>query len=245
MKLIVLAAGKGERLRPLTNDRPKCMVEYKKKPIIDYIIKCAKDCKIKDIAVVGGYKKKILQSYLKDSNIVFYKNNNYNKTNMVATLFCAEDFMDDDLVISYADIVYKKDILKKLINNKNDFSLIIDRKWKDLWTQRMDDPLKDAETLKIKKKYIIEIGKKPKSYNDIHGQYIGLIKISKNILKKVITIYKKLDRNDEYDNQNFNNMYMTTFIQRIINNSIKAKPIFVDGGWVEIDSIKDLSSKMI
>lgn len=64
-------------------------------------------------------------------------------------------------------------------------------------------------------------------------------------MKKVISIYKKLDRNCKYDNQNFDNMYMTTFIQRIINNSIKAKPIFIDGGWVEIDSIKDLSSKII
>ena len=64
-------------------------------------------------------------------------------------------------------------------------------------------------------------------------------------MKKVIKIYEKLDRNDEYDNQNFNNMYMTTFIQKIINNSINVKPIFIDGGWVEIDSVKDLSSKMI
>ena len=151
MKLIVLAAGKGERLKPLTNDRPKCMVKYKKKPIIDYIIESAKDCEIKDIAVVSGYKKNILESYLDDRNIVFYRNNKYTTTNMVTTLFCAKDFMDDDLIISYADIVYKKEVLKKLINNKNDFSVIIDRKWKELWVQRMDEPLKDAETLKIKK----------------------------------------------------------------------------------------------
>ena len=57
MKMIILAAGKGSRLRPLTNDKPKCMVQYNSKMIIDYILETAKSCNISNIAIVNGYKK--------------------------------------------------------------------------------------------------------------------------------------------------------------------------------------------
>ena len=56
MKMIIVAAGQGTRLRPLTNNKPKCMVEYNNKPIIDYILDAASECNIKDIAIVNGYK---------------------------------------------------------------------------------------------------------------------------------------------------------------------------------------------
>ena len=128
--MIILAAGQGTRLKPLTNKIPKCMVRYKKKPIIDYIIDTAVSCKIKNIAVINGYKKEVLEHYLKDKKVKFFTNKNYSKTNMVSTLFAAKKFMDDDLIISYADIIYKKSILEKLFNSKNDFSVVIDRKWK-------------------------------------------------------------------------------------------------------------------
>jgi len=62
MKMIILAAGQGTRLRPITNNIPKCMVEYNSKPIIDYILDVSKECDIKNIALVNGYKKKYLKN---------------------------------------------------------------------------------------------------------------------------------------------------------------------------------------
>jgi len=240
MKAIVLAAGQGTRLRPLTNDIHKCMVEYQNKPIIDYILEAMKECNITDIAVVNGYKKDVLEDYLKNQNLNFYTNKEFEKTNMVSTLFCAKDFMDDDLIISYADIVYKKEILDKLIDSKDDFSVVVDRKWQELWSQRMENPLEDVETLRINDGQIVELGKVPNNYADIEGQYIGLIKISKRMLKKVINFYDDLDKDKIYDGKDFDNMYMTSFIQLIIDNLMYVKPVFIDGGWVEVDSINDL-----
>jgi choline kinase len=240
MKLIILAAGQGTRLRPLTNNKPKCMVEYKNKPIIDYILDVSKKCKLDNIAVINGYKKEVLEEYLKDEKLSFYTNDNFNTTNMVSTLFCAEDFMDDDVIISYSDIIYTKEVLEKLINSNNDFDVVVDKDWKSLWSQRMENPLDDAETLKIKNGKIIELGKKPKNYDEIEGQYIGLIKISKKILNKVIEFYNNLDKKDMYDNKDFNNMYMTSFIQMMIDNNFSITPIFINGSWIEIDCIEDL-----
>lgn len=241
MKMIILAAGQGTRLRPLTNDKPKCMVEYQGKTIIDSVLQAAQECGIENIAVVDGYKKEVLESYLADRHITFYTNEDFGTTNMVSTLFCAESFMDDDIVISYADIVYDKEILEKLMLSTDDFSVVIDKAWQELWKQRMDNPLEDAETLKIEQGNIIELGKKPNDYQDIQGQYIGLIKISKRVLQEIINFYHSLDRSNEYDGKNFDNMYMTSFIQMIIDHLLDVKPVIIHGGWVEIDCVDDLS----
>lgn len=241
MKMIILAAGEGTRLRPLTNEKPKCMVEYKNKPIIDYILEAADSCNINNIAVVDGYRKEVLENHLKNKNITFFVNKKYDKTNMVSTLFNAKSYMDDDIVISYADIIYKKDVLEKLINSRDDFSVVVDKEWKKLWSLRMDNPLDDAETLKISNGKISEIGKKPNNYDEIEGQYIGLIKVSKNIINKVIRYYESLDKNHIYDGKDYDNMYMTSFIQMIIDNLVDVKPVFINGGWVEIDSVEDLN----
>jgi choline kinase len=240
MKMIILAAGQGTRLRPLTNDKPKCMVEYKGKPIIDYILDTATACSVNDVAIVDGYKKNVLETYLTDKRVTFFENKQYETTNMLATLFCAEEFMNDDIIISYADIIYKKEILEKLIESTDEISVVVDRKWKELWSLRMENPLEDAETLKVIDGNIVELGKKPKSYDDIEGQYIGLIKIKKEKLTQIIDFYHTLDKHTMYDGQNYSNMYMTSFIQMIIDNISVVKPVYIDNGWLEVDSVEDL-----
>jgi len=245
MKMIILAAGQGTRLRPLTNDKPKCMVEYKNKTIIDSILEVAKKCNLENIAVVNGYKKEVLEEYLKNENLKFYTNKEFYKTNMVSTLFCAKEFMNDDIIISYADIIYKEEVLEKLIASKDDFSVVVDKEWKALWSQRMDNPLDDAETLKVRDSKIVELGKKPNSYDEIEGQYIGLIKISKTILGKVISYFENLDKDSLYDGKDFENMYMTSFIQMMIDDLCDVKPVYINGGWVEIDCVDDMKSEIV
>ena len=242
MKMIIVAAGQGTRLRPLTDNKPKCLVEYHNKPIIDYILDVARECNIRDVAIVNGYKKQVLEKYLENRDITFFTNEKFDTTNMVSTLFNAKKFMDDDIIISYADIIYKKEILEKLIASNEDFSVVIDKDWKLLWSLRMENPLEDAETLRVVDGNIIELGKKPGSYDDIEGQYIGLIKISKSTMTRVTAFYESLDKGELYDGQAYDNMYMTSLIQMIIDNLIDVKPVFINGGWIEIDSLEDMEN---
>ena len=248
MKALILAAGFGKRLMPLTKNNPKCMVEYKNKKIIDYIFEALKENNIHEIAVVGGYLSNVLHDYLKSKHKIkyFYKNEIFDSTNMLHTLFCALDFMKlcieekSDLIISYSDIVYFQNTIKAILDSNHEISVIVDRKWRALWSERFSNPLEDAESLKIKDNKIIQIGKKTNNYNDIEGQYIGLIKVSYTFLEKLIDFYFDLPRDKLYDGVNLNNMYMTSFIQELINkfNNVFAVDIF--GNWIEIDSINDL-----
>ena len=106
----------------------------------------------------------------------------------------------------------------------------------------MENPLEDAETLKLDSNdNIQEIGQKAASYDDIQGQYIGLIKIKKKALKKVKDFYNALDKTAVYEGKNFNNMYMTCFLQLIIDKVMPVKAVHIDGGWIEIDTCQDLN----
>jgi choline kinase len=245
MKAIILAAGQGTRLRPLTDDRPKCMVEYKGKSIIATILETMHNCGIEDIAIVGGYKIDVLKEYLKDQTIVFFENKAYEKTNMVSTFFCAKEWMDDDLIISYADIMYTDSILQKVLSEPSPISTSVDLEWLELWKHRMDDPLSDAETMKLDDMgNIMELGKKPKSYDEIQGQYMGLIKIKKELLREIVEFYATLSRDAMYDGKTFEQMYMTSFLQMIIDHIMPIKAVLVHGGWIEIDCIQDMESEM-
>ncbi|EJK6808916.1 CTP:phosphoglutamine cytidylyltransferase, partial [Campylobacter coli] len=160
--------------------------------------------------------------------------------------FCAKDFIlkcieeKQDLIISYADIVYFQDCVQKLINAKEELAIVVDKSWRKLWSKRFANPLEDAETLKMTNGYIIELGKKANAYDEIEAQYIGLFKFSYQFLSEVIAFYEMLDRDILYDNKNFENMYMTSFLQALIEKYNNAKAVEIDGNWCEIDFMSDL-----
>lgn len=246
MKSIIVAAGQGVRLRPITDTVPKCMVQYKSKCIIDHILDTMEAVGITSNCIINGYKKTVLEEHLQSRSVAFYTNEAYDSTNMVSTLFCAEAEMNDDIIISYADIAYTPEVLKALIDSDADIACVVDTRWKELWQQRMENPLDDAETMKLNDDGTIrELGKKPQSYDEIEGQYIGLIKISKQAVSKVISFYNTLDRSALYDGKTFENMYMTSFLQMIIDQLMPVSSVLIAGGWIEIDSVEDMKCEMI
>lgn len=237
MIFIVLAAGQGTRLYPLTKKIPKCLVKYQGKSILDYQLDNCKKIKIQKIFLVSGYKS----SKIKRKNIIKIKNEKYKTTNMLYSLFKLKRLFDgkNDLIISYGDIIYKNRVLRKLINSREQISTVIDSNWYNYWKLRMENPLDDAESLKIdKNNYITDIGKKVKNLKDIKGQYIGLTKISKKISKKILKVW--IDMNNKKNKNKINNLYITDFLQILIKKKFKIKAVSVKRGWLEFDEISDL-----
>ena len=242
MKVIFLAAGQGTRLRPYTDDRPKCMVTLSGKPMLHYQLQVLSDLDIPvtDQAIVGGYLKEKLDA----PGLTLFSNPDYDKTNMVGTLFCARDWMKpgEDLIICYGDIIYEPRVMQAVIQCKGEVCIAADLNWRELWSLRMENPLDDAETFKVDQEtgQILELGKKPESYNEIEAQYMGIIKIRGDKVSAFIDFYDNLDKSAIYDGKSFDNMYMTSFIQALIDNNWEVKPAYTEGGWIEVDSADDL-----
>ena len=242
MNAIILAAGKGERLRPLTNKIPKCMVKLFNKTLLEYQIDVFKSCKINDITVVTGYEA----DKIKIEGVNFLHNQNYDTTNMVETLFCAKEKLTENVIISYGDIIFEKQVLQKLINSNWDSSVIIDNQWKKYWQMRFENPLDDVESLRIDENGLItNIGMKVNSLEEIQGQYIGLMKFKNEGVKNLKKIYEKAKLksvkgvNLLNENIPFEKSYMTDLIQAMINEGVKINAVKITNGWLELDSIDD------
>lgn len=240
MKAIILAAGQGTRLRPLTDDKPKCLVELAGKPLLEHQLVTLRAGGVDDIHIVGGYRAEKLQR----PDITLHINERYAETNMVSTLFAAEAVMtgESDLIVSYGDIVYERRVLAALQAVDAPIALAVDRKWRRYWAARMPDPLSDAETLKLTDSdRVAELGKKPQRYDEIQGQYTGLIRIRADQVTSLPEVWRTMDRDAIYDGKTRDKMYMTSFIQHLIDSGWEVRAAFIDNGWAEVDCEADIS----
>ena len=242
MNAIILAAGKGERLRPLTDDKPKCMVELFGKSILEWQIEKFQKFGINDITIITGYKSESINH----PKFNLLKNPKFDSTNMVETLFCAREKLLDSTIVSYGDILFEDNVLKKIIDSDDDFSIIVDKNWLEYWKIRNENPLNDAESLKINSKgYLTSIGQKTESIKEIEGQYIGLMKFQNNGLENLKSFYDKskqtstTGKNPLNPELNFEKSYMTDLLQAMINDQLKIKAIPVHNSWLELDSYDD------
>ena len=241
MKAIILAAGEGSRLHPYTLDRPKCLVEVDGESLLDRQIKVLKSKGVNQIILIGGYLSEMLERDDAELRI----NPIYDETNMVYTLFCAEPDLNDGAIVSYGDIVYSKTILSALLKSDADITVAIDLDWETYWRVRNENPLDDAETLKLSLDgQIIEIGQKPKSLEEIEGQYMGLMKFSAKgmqLLKKTFHDAKSVGT---LRGKSIEKAYMTDLLQEMIDMDIRLDAVPVKGGWVEVDTVKDLENEI-
>jgi ADP-glucose pyrophosphorylase len=106
--------------------------------------------------------------------------------------------------------------------------------WFELWSQRLEDPLTDAETFQFDENLQLQdIGKIPDSLSQVQAQYMGMIKVETPFLTRLLADYIKNCNSDKSKN-----MYMTNLIQEVANNH-KVQVELVAGSWIEIDTIDD------
>ena len=138
MILILLASGRGKRCMQLTRSAPKCFIKLNKNQrIIDHIEKTFKY--FRKVIIVTGYKSDLIEKrYLGNNKVVIVKNNKYLKTNMVYSLFVPKNLVKENVIVSYADIIYRPRLIEKL--KKERFSSIaLSESWHEIWRTRMPE----------------------------------------------------------------------------------------------------------
>lgn len=239
MRAVVLAAGEGTRLRPYSADRPKCLVELAGQSLLAHQLDVLAGAGITDVTVVTGYRGEQIDAL----GLATVRNPEYDRTNMVTSLMYARSLLDGsaDVLVAYADIVYEPTVVAALVDSPAPFATTIDLDWHRLWSERLTDPLADAETLELDPDgHIVELGRKPRSLADIEGQYMGLIKFSAAFAPTAVAFWEGLDRDATYDGKDLPNMYMTSFLQALVDAGHPLQAVPVRGGWLEVDSREDL-----
>jgi choline kinase len=234
MKAIILAAGRGSRMKDLTSHRPKCLVELRGKSLLDWQLEALRSAGIMEIAIVTGYKRELLTG----RGLVEFHNTRWSETNMVSSLANAKAWLKSGpCIVSYSDIFYNSTIIESLKTCKAPLAVAYDPNWLKLWTQRFADPLQDAETFRLTSGHTLaEIGNKPKCVEEVQGQYMGLLRFTQIGWEEVTRIRSGLtsEQSDE--------IHMTNILQMIIDaGRITIGAIPYVGEWGEVDSNEDLA----
>ncbi len=236
---IILAAGRGSRLYPYTEDCPKCLTVLAGMTLLERQIATLRSAGIDDIVIVSGY----LGHMLNVPGTRRVENPDWACTNMVESLFAAEDQFGDDVIVAYGDIVYELGVVETLQQSPHGISVCVDKNWRAYWAQRFDDPLSDAESLRLDDQgRIIDIGNKAAHIDDIQGQYIGLMRFSRGgveVLRRTRAALGDIPR-PWMKKRNVANAYMTDLLMEMILTGNDLHASFIDGRWVEIDTASDL-----
>lgn len=232
MKAIILAAGRGSRMKNLTEERPKCLVELHGKHLLEWQLSALREAGIEEIAIVTGYKRELLAS----RGLVEFYNSRWAETNMVASLSCAQVWLKTGpCIVSYSDIFYSEQAVRLLVDCPAPLAVTYDPNWLKLWTERFTDPLLDAETFRIKPdNTLAEIGNKPKSVEEVQGQYMGLLRFSPNSWETLAKLREQLPPHIR------DKMHMTASLNLLIQEGVQIVGIPYYGVWGEIDTPSDL-----
>lgn len=231
MKAIILAAGVGSRIRPMTDNCPKCLLRVGDNTILEMMISHIQDCGINEVVFVLGYLQEKIKGYVKTNfpelNAHFVINDRYAETNTGFSLMLAKNLIKDSTFIKFdADVVFDKKILKKLIECEYANCLCIDKAIN-----------LDAEEIKV----IIEdqnrVLKASKTVNpkEAAGESIGIEKINGETAK---LLFAELEIMME-DRQNHQEYYESAY-ERLIENNVPFYALDISGlKWVEIDTKED------
>src|SRR5262245_51886581 len=171
MRVIVIGAGRGRRLMPTTADVPKCFAQVSGKRLLDWAIEAFAASGLNDVCFIGGYQiEKVKRDY---PTFTFRENPNWENTNILASLLCASDVMDDGFICCYSDVLFTPDIVARLAATSADMALGVDTAWLERYAHRSDHPPDDAEKVTIKDGRVTRVDRKiPEA--EAYGEYIGV-----------------------------------------------------------------------
>ena len=234
MKAVILAAGIGSRLRPMTDSKPKTMVEVNNKPMLDYLIDNLQENDINEIIMCIGFKGQHIINHCTSSypnvKFKFVENKEFDVTNNMYSLYLAKDYLDDDIILMNSDLVFESKIISGLKKQKKS-SIAVEK------------GLYNKESMKLivdKNGKITSISKKI-TESEAYGCSIDVYKINKNDLNAIKDeMYRIIVENKEL------NQWTEVMLDNLFKSgNISAFPYDIDGKWYEIDNYEDLAKAEI
>ena len=241
MNVILLGAGRGARLMPLTASQPKCFTEIAGTRILDWTLRAFQENGLDDFAFVGGY----LIDVVKDAypNFAYVENAAWPTTNILASLVCAREFMADGFYATYTDTLYLGEAVKALQDSPHDITLVMDTRWRERYVFRSMHPETDAEKMVVEGDRVVEVSRTIDP-GAASGEYTGVIKMSAKGASQFLEFHDEIhaELGDEQiiaDGRPFRMAYVIHLLDRMIRAGIPVHSVAVPGNYHEVDTIQD------
>lgn len=241
MKAIVLAAGTGTRLGALTADKPKTMLEFAGRPLIEHQLAAFRRAGIDRIVIIGGYREEQLPS----DGVIRYRNARFAETNMVETLMAARQELEGDVLITYGDVIFEDRVLEQMVASTADIAVAVDMDWRPYWMARFGNLETDLETLEMAPGgRITRIGQPALSPEQMHARYVGMIRLSPRGAETVKDVYDRTRAErlggPWQTSKSFEKGYMTDLLQELIDRGARVEGLPIERGWLEFDTVDDV-----
>ena len=215
MDALILAAGRGTRMGGI--DRPKCLLDLGGTSIIKQQIKCLKNMGINKIFIVTGYNSEQIHLHLNDE-FNFLHNMDFATTNNLYSVWTARNYLDEDFVCIYGDLLFDQQILDYCMHDMHDICLVVEKNLRE-----------ETMKVKIENNIIVKLNKNI-SENDADGNFIGMAKFRKSIFSSFFNKISTLVENDNFDS------YYTEAIELMIKDNKKINYVETNNlSWMDID----------
>lgn len=240
MQAIIIGAGRGARLMPTTADAPKCFAEVQGRRILDWTLAAFRASGIDRIAFIGGYQiDKVREQY---PELTLRHNANWQQNNILASLFCAEDLMNEPFICAYSDILFTPAVVERVLASDADMSLVVDTAWSERYRERTEHPPDDAEKVTVADGLVTRIHRAiPPA--DAHGEYIGVARFSTAGAARLRQHYQRA--HDQHAGRpfreaaTFEKAYLIHLFQEMIEAGEQFAHVDTPGEYIEIDTQQD------
>jgi choline kinase len=242
VRAIVLGAGRGQRLMPLTAEAPKSYALVAGKRILDWILEALAGGGIerRDVDFVGGYRiEQIRADY---PEFTYFHNPDWATTNILASLFCAEAAMEHGFVCSYADILYRPQVVRDLLASSADITLAVDTDFRRRYRRRSQHPESDAEKVRASGDRITEVNRLIPA-EDAAGEYIGVARFTPGGAAQLREHYHRAKaRHGDGPFRgatSFRMAYLIHLLQEMLEAGVEMHRVDTNGDYYEIDTAED------
>ena len=245
---IVIAAGLGFRLQPLTDALPKCMLDVQGSTVLHRALETFRELNLPRSVVIGGFSADHL-SLPEQSTLVM--NPDYMNNNILHSLAYAKDHMksEETVLISYSDIIFRKSMVEKFLADEcSDISIVVDQEWATRYRGRTLHPLVQAEAARFSDQgQLLQTGKDLLTENHdslCWGEFIGMMKMTPKGRDQFWGVFddvnSKLAMDDSFQGATaWRLAYITDLLQEMVDRGIQIHCSLIQGGWLEIDTTED------
>ncbi|MEZ4362388.1 MAG: phosphocholine cytidylyltransferase family protein [Kofleriaceae bacterium] len=258
-RAIIIAAGRGRRLGPHTEEVPKCMVPVGAAPILGWQWRALAAAGVEELVLIRGYRADVLTRFASEllPAVSFFDNPRWEHNNVLLSLACARAALDQPVLLSYSDILFTPAVAEAAAASDAEIGLIIDRRFRDIYVGRSEHPLDEAEVASMTADgRVAKVGKRALPAAEAAGEFIGLARLGERgvaafaqQLDELLARYQGREEAPFQRAASFRNAYLTDLLQELIDvgdasaapaPACDVRPIWIEGQWREIDTGQDL-----